>query len=615
MIHRHLSGFILCLAAAQCVLATPVAAQRPNLPMGLPEARYQHSVEKDIWVTMPDGVRLATDLYKPEGAGEKLPVILIRLPYDKNNYGGATVPAEFFAGQGYMVVVQDVRGQYSSEGDYRVQITDAQDGYDAIDWIVKQPWSSGKVGTYGCSYLGEVQYLLATKRHPAHVAMIPQSASGAVGPAGGFYTNFGVIDGGALTLSSIFGWFTTAGHKVRAPSRAALARSRESIDFPQMLRSLPILTMARRANLPESDWEDYVSHPPADPYWAEVGYLSDDHRFDTPSLHVNSWLDLTPEQTLYAFNLMRRNAESERGGDNQFVIMSPTVHCSSERGASEHTMVGARDVGDARFPYYEFYLDWFDYWVKGIDNGVTELPKVHYYVMGLGEWRSADTWPVPEMTPVPYYLASAGDARSSEGNGTLSPTTPAREGRDTFVYDPATPFPSRGGTICCTGNPDDVGGIFDQSDLELRDDVLVYTTTPLEEGVTIAGSVTAVLYISSDAKDTDFTAKLIDVDSEGNSWNVVNGILRVRYREGMDKPTRLEPGEVYRIEVSLKATAHHFQPGHRIRLDVSSSDFPMYDRNLNTGGDNFTETIWVTATNVVRHGGRYASHVLLPVVN
>ncbi len=614
MIHRRLFGHILCLATALCVLATPVAAQRPNLPLGLPEARYEHSLQKNVMVAMPDGVRLATDLYKPEGAGEKLPVILIRLPYNKDTYRGATVPAQFFAGQGYMVVVQDVRGQFSSEGDYRVQITDAQDGYDAIDWIVRQPWSSGKVGTYGCSYLGEVQYLLSTTRHPAHVAMIPQSASGAVGPAGGFYTNFGVNDGGALTLSSIFGWFTLAGHKVRVAERATIGGSRPNIDFPRMLKTLPIVTMARRSELPPSDFEDFISHPPADPYWAEVGYVSDDHRFDTPSLHVNSWLDLTPEQTLYTFNLMRRNAVSARGRDNQFVIMSPTVHCSSERGSSEHTMVGDRDVGDARFPYFQLYLDWFDHWVKGIDNGVTELPKVHYYVMGLGEWRSADTWPVPGMTPTPYYLSSAGNARSREGDGTLSLSTPAREGRDTFVYDPATPFPSRGGTICCTGNPDDVAGIFDQSDLELRDDLLVYTSPPLEDGVTIAGSVKAVLYISSDVRDTDFTAKLMDVDSEGRSWNIVNGILRVRYREGFDKPTRLERGEVYRIEVPLKATAHHFRPGHRIRLDISSSDFPMYDRNLNTGGDNFSETSFVTATNVVRHGGRYASHVLLPVV-
>ena len=598
---------------AVCILAVPSAAQRPNLRMGLPEARYEYTVEKNVMVPMPDGVRLATDLYRPDGAGERLPVILIRLPYNKDTYRGATIPAQFFAGQGYMVVVQDVRGQFSSEGDYRVQITDAGDGYDAIDWIVRQPWSTGKVGTYGCSYLGEVQYLLSTRRHPAHVAMIPQSASGAVGPAGGFYTNFGVNDGGALTLSSIFGWFTLAGHKVRVADRATLGAIRSNINFQEMLRSLPIYTLARRANLPLSDFEDYVSHIPGDSYWAEVGYLSDDHRFDTPSLHVNSWLDLTPEQTLYTFNLMRRNAVSTRGGDNQFVIMSPTVHCASE-SATEQTTVGSRNVGDARFPYWQFYLDWFDHWVKGIDNGVTDLPKVHYYVMGLNEWRSADTWPVPEMTPVPYYLASGGDARSSEGDGTLSVTHPTSDGSDTFVYDPASPFPSRGGTICCTGNPEDQAGIFDQSDLELRSDLLVYTTPPLDEGVTIAGSVKAVLYVSSDARDTDFTAKLIDVDSEGRSWNVVNGILRLRYREGFDKTVWLEDGEVYRIEVPLKATAHHFLPGHRIRLDISSSDFPMYDRNMKTGGDNYTETSWVTATNTVRHGGRTASHVLLPVV-
>jgi putative CocE/NonD family hydrolase len=588
--------------------------QQPGGPAPRPTARYEVTVEKNVMVPMRDGVRLAADLYRPTGAGDRLPVIMMRTPYNKDTYGGAISPARYFAGQGYLVVSQDVRGQFNSEGDYRVQLKDSDDGYDTIEWIVKQPWSTGKVGTYGCSYLGEVQYLLAKRRHPAHVAMIPQSASGATGPAGGFYTNFGAYEGGALTLSSIFGWFGFAGHKVRASPDTRVGQSNlPKIDFPAMLKSLPVRTMAQRAGFPASDFEDYVTHPPADPYWDEVGYLRDDDRFDTPAIHVNSWLDVTPEQTLYDFNLMRKNGVTARARDNQFAIMSPTTHCASE-AATERTKVGDREFGDARLPYWNIYLDWFDYWLRDRKSAVLERPKVQYYVMGKNEWRSAATWPVPEMRVVPYYLSSGGRANTGAGDGVLSTVKPARANQDTFVYDPENPFPSRGGTICCTGNPNDQPGVFDQSDLESRADLLVYSTAPLERPVTIAGTVKAVLYVSSDAKDTDFAAKLIDVDPDGKAWNVLNGIKRARYRDGMTKTVWMVKDKVYRVELSLKATAYQFAAGHRIRLHLTSSDFPLYDRNLNTGGDNVSETAWVKATNTVHHGGGSLSQLVLPVV-
>jgi hypothetical protein len=231
--------------------------------------------------------------------------------------------------------------------------------------------------------------------------------------------------------------------------------------------------------------------------------------------------------------------------------------------------------------------------------------------MGKNEWRSAESWPVPGVRVTPYYLSSTRGARA--GDGVLSATRPST-GQDSFVYDPDHPFPSRGGTVCCTGNPRDQPGAFDQADLESRPDLLVYTTPPLERGVTVTGTVKAVLFVSSDAKDTDFALKLLDVDRAGRSWNVVNGVLRARYREGMAREVWMERGKAYRIEVSLKATAHHFAAGHRIRLWVTGSDFPLHDRNLNTGGDNVTETTWVRATNTVHYGGATASHLLLPVV-
>ncbi len=585
-------------------LAAAAQAQTGNGPMPAPAAKYKVAIQKDVMVPMRDGVRLATDIYRPEGAGDRLPVILMRTPYNKATYGGATAPAAFFAGQGYTVVTQDVRGQYGSEGFYRVQLADARDGYDAIDWIVKQPWASGSVGTYGCSYLGEVQYLLSARRHPALKAMIPQAASGATGAAGDYYTNFGTYDGGALTLSSIYGWFGFAGHRVKAPASTTVGVSNlPKVDFAAMLKTLPTATLAERSGFPPSDFKDFVTHPPADPYWAPVGYLKDTDEFDTPALHVNSWLDVTPEQTLYVANLMQKNAATARGRDNQFVIMSPTTHCGSER-AGNPTKVGDREFGDSRQPYFQIYLDWFDHWLKGVDNGVTKRPKFQYYVMGENRWRESPSWPVPGMRPVNYYLTPTGG---------LEPRLPARGSRS-FVYDPANPLPSRGGTICCTGNPADQPGIFDQTDLETRPDLLVYSSPVLAKPVTMAGTVSATIYLGSDAKDTDLVAKLIDVDEQGRSWNVVSGIKRVRYRNGMATPGFMEPGQVYPVRVSLKATAYRFLPGHRIRLWITSSDFPMYDRNLNTGGDNVTETTSVKATNTVHYGPKQGSVLVLPVL-
>jgi putative CocE/NonD family hydrolase len=384
------------------------------------------------------------------------------------------------------------------------------------------------------------------------------------------------------------------------------------LDFAALLKSLPVATMAERAGHPPSDFADFVTHKPADRYWDQMKYVRDDDRFDIPALHINSWFDVTPEQTLYLFNLMRRNGVSARARDNQFVIMSPTTHCQSE-AAGAPTQVGDRSFGDARLPYFEIYLAWFDHWLKGVDNGVTRRPKVQYYVMGVDRWREAPRWPLPNARSRAYYLASQRGAVTAAGDGRLV-LTPPPIGRDSFRYDPDRPLPSRGGTVCCTGNPKDQPGAFDQSDLELRRDLLVYTTEPLPQGVTVAGTVSAELAVSSSAKDTDFIAKLIEVDSAGRSWNVANGVLRARYRDGMTREVWMEPGKVYRIKVSLKATAHHFRAGHRIRLWVSSSDFPLHDRNLNTGGDNVTETTWVVATNTVHLGGPRGSRLVLPIV-
>jgi hypothetical protein len=572
-----------------------------------PPSRNEFSVQKNVSVPMRDGVSLAADLYLPRGIGGRFPVIVLRTPYNKDTYRGSTLPAEFFAARGYAVVSQDVRGKGASDGEYTVQSHDRDDGYDTIEWAARQPWSTGRVGTYGCSYLGEVQILLAGARHPNHLAAIPQAAAGGLGSAGGYWSGFGAYENGVFSLSSAFGWFLGAGAKEKNPARP------DSFDFATALKVVPTIEMIARVKGPRTDFEDYLRFRPGHRYWATQGYATDTTRFDVPALHVNSWLDYGAEQTLALFNLFKRNAVTARARDNQYVIISPTEHCASER-ATARTVVGGVDVGDARLPYWTIYLNWFDYWLKDIENGIRSMPRVQYYLTGKGEWRSAPVWPVPEMRPTRYYLFSQRGANTGAGDGALTTNLPTRTGWDTLRFDPNDPFPSRGGTICCTGNPTDVPGIFDQSDLEGRPDLLVYSTPPLSQPVTIVGPVRATLYVSSDTKDTDFAAKLIDVDPAGNAWNVVDGIARARYREGITNPSSLEPGKIYQLEVNLKSIAHQFRVGHRIRLHLSSSNFPQWERNSGTGGNIFDEVDYLIARNAVYFGSQYPSALVLPVV-
>jgi hypothetical protein len=310
---------------------------------------------------------------------------------------------------------------------------------------------------------------------------------------------------------------------------------------------------------------------------------------------------------------MRRNAVSARGKESQFIIVSPTAHCRSET-ATEHTVVGKMNVGDAQLDYWGIYLRWFDYWLKGIQNRVTDMPKVQIYVMGRNEWRGENEWPLARTKFTKFYLHSDGRANSRFGTGTLTTTEPAQEPPDHYTYDPATPVPSVGGPVCCTGTPDAPAGAFDQSEVETRHDVLVFATPPLKEGIEVTGPIELVLYVSSSARDTDFTGKLVDVHPDGTAYNIQEGILRARYREGWDKKVWMEPGEVYEVRVSLHATSNYFKPGHRIRLEVSSSNFPRFDRNLNTGGNNYDEMEWTEAENTIHHSNKYASHIILPVI-
>jgi len=611
----------LAFAGAASSAPTPSGAAIPP-PVGNEAVR----LEKSVQIPMRDGVHLSTDIYFPEGGAAHRPVILIRTPYGKQGWRQGNPRAALttmFATNGYIVAIQDKRGRFESQGRYTLAIDEDVDGYDTIQWLSKQAWSNGKIGTYGCSDSGDAQVWLAQSRPPALAAMIPQASGSSIGPAGDRYRYFGAFNGGALQLAAAEEWMISSGSKVfwGPPSWLPPDKFREIADqftarpkaviepdaLEPLLWTLPVADMMKRVGMTFTDWEDILRHDLADPWWAQFPYYKGTEKVDVPALFINSWGDFGVNETLFEFTYFQDHAQSDKSRRNQFVIISPTTHCVSEL-ASSPTVVGKRDLGDARKDFWNLYLKWYAYWLKGEANAITDMPHVQYYLMGRNEWRSADAWPIPGTELRRYYLHSGGAANSRYGDGTLMTSAPEREEpADTFVYDPASPVPTGTGP----GLPE---GFFDQSTVEMRHDVLVYTSEPLKEGIEVTGPIMARIYAASSAKDTDFTAKLVDVYPDGQAFNLQDGILRARYREGFHKKVWMKAEQVYPIDVSMDATSNYFAAGHRIRLEVSSSNFPRFDRNLNTGGNNFDETAWQIAHNSVHHSKQASSYVLLPIV-
>jgi putative CocE/NonD family hydrolase len=336
-------------------------------------------------------------------------------------------------------------------------------------------------------------------------------------------------------------------------------------------------------------------------------------RINIPGLWLFTWYDIGVAPNLAAYNQVRKTADPGIA-DRQYAIIAPMTHCAY-KSATEDTIVGERDMGDARLDYDALTYGWFDYFLKGEENGIlTKEPKVRYFTMGSNKWQSSDTWPPPDAKPVTFYLASGGHANSLNGDGALVPAAEPKDSPDKFVYDPMNPVPSRGGGICCMG-ADYKAGAVDQRSVEARNDVLVYTTGPLKEGMEVSGPIDVTLYVSSDSKDTDFTVKLVEVQPDGTAYNIEENIQRVRYREGYDKPpVWMEKDKVYKVVLQPMQTSDYFAPGHQLRIEVSSSNFPRFDRNLNTGGDNYSESQSQPAHNQIHHSSQYPSSITLSVV-
>jgi len=393
-----------------------------------------------------------------------------------------------------------------------------------------------------------------------------------------------------------------------------LAAEIAEVDWSKALWHLPLMDIVKNLDGPKSVYEEMIKRKPNDPAWYKGGLYHDDMDFSVPSLWFISWYDISISPNLALVNYVRKNAKDPEVANNQFTVVAPVCHCAFGR-LNKETIVGERKVGDARFNSDGLIYKWFDYWLQGKDNEVIKkTPKVQYYTMGLNKWQSAETWPPQSAELVTLYLNSKGNANSVFGDGVITTNTPGPEDNpDAFTYDPEYPVPMLGGGFCCLGSAYKPGS-FDQRQREARNDILIYSTGPLKEGVEISGNIEITFYVSSDVKDTDFTVKLLDVYPDGRAYNLAETIQRVRYRKGYDKEVFMEKGKVYKLPVSSMSTSNFFAPGHRLRIEVSSSNFPRFARNLNTGGNNYDEIEGVVAHNKVHHCAVYPSQIRVSLV-
>ena len=591
------------------------------------------TIEQKVMMPMRDGVRLSTDIYVPK-TDKKVPIIFSRTPYNFNSWGDGEEKTRTHERayealkRGYAYVVQNERGRYFSEGKWDILGIPLTDGYDAFSWMSKQPWSNGKIGTLGCSSTAEWQMAVAALDHPSHAAMVPQGFGAGVGRVGEFFEQGNWYRGGVEQL--LFAtWLYGVEHdefKPRIPPGATqedllrisrfydLAPENPKVDWSVKLKYLPIKDLLKNVGGKKEIFDKMIVRKPNDKDWFNGGLYHDDMDFGVPSFWFVSWYDVATSPNIALFNHVRNNSSDSFVRDNQYLIIAPTLHCGFTR-ATENTIVGERNLGDARLNYDEQIYDWFDMILKDIKNDFKEkTPKVQYYTMGVNKWQSSEFWPPLNTEMTTFYLSSNGNANTLNGDGKLtSLKRKIKDNTDSFFYDPMSPVNSNGGGVCCIGNAVS-GGAYDQQEIETRDDVLVYTSEPLKNGFEVTGFIDSTIYLSSDVKDTDITIKLIDVYPDGTAYNIDETIQRVRYREGFDKEVFMDKEKVYKVNLSRMSTSNFFQKNHKIRIEISSSNFPRFARNLNTGGDNFDESEGIIANNKIHHSKKYPSSITLPIV-
>ena len=579
----------------------------------MPES-HSLKVETNVPVAMRDGTTLYADVYRPDGSGP-FPVLLQRTPYDKTTPGAALSLDPLKAvKQGYAVVIQDTRGRFASEGEFYCFRDDTNDGYDTVEWAASQPWSSGKVGMYGASYVGATQWLTAVSGPPHLTAIVPNVTAsnyheGWTYQGGAFELGFNVSwTLGQLSLANFKN--LSAVKNIPEDRRQKLIEAVDSMEnsfLDSPMKEFPHL----KGGLADYFY-DWVAHPDYDDYWKNLCIEESHSRITAPAINIGGWYDIFLGGTIRNYLGMREKGATEEARKGQKLIIGPWQHTS--RGTS---VVGSHYFGLAAdalaLDLDGIHFKWFDYWLKGENNGVLDEPPVRIFVMGDNVWRDEQEWPLSRARPTDYYFHSQGQANSLNGDGTLSTEPPREEPTDVFLYNPANPVPTRGGALCC--NPYfAANGVFEQKEIEARDDVLVYTTPPLEREVEVTGPVIVTLWAATSATDTDFTAKLVDVCEDGCARNLTDGIIRARYRDSMVSPTLVEPGMAYRYTIDLWATSNVFKAGHRIRVEISSSNFPRFDRNTNTGNTIAQDTEFKPALQTVLHNGQHPSHINLSII-
>jgi hypothetical protein len=602
---RRLAG---CFAIALLLSAvSSVSAQQPSAP------RYKVITEHNVMVPMTDGTRLAIDIYRPDAPG-KVPALVERTPYDKTKSSEIQVGAHtFFAERGYVFMVQDTRGRFASEGKFYPFLDDGwlqnRDGYDTVQWIARQPWSDGKVGVLGGSYTGQTAYMIAPTQPPALQALfVRESASNLL--------DHWVYRGGAFELGFVGIWSTrTFGPDIVARAfggeAAEGAKRRLDAAIASQDKDLWFLPLSAYPTLRWAPgWQyfyDWLDRNQDGPYWWQQSVGLNHYRFQVPVYHLGGWYDLFLKGTLENFQGLRKNAGTALSRDNQKLVIGPWIHGP--------TNVGKTEVGELKFPgadqvdYNAIRLKWFDHWLKGIDTGVTREPPILIYVMGANRWRTENEWPPARARFVPHYLrGGASGSGDTLYDGKLSTEPPAgAEGPASYAYDPRDPVPTLGGnTLFIASGPTDHRKADAKS--------ITFTSEVLNEDLEVTGPVKAVLYAMSSAVDTDWVVRLSDVYPDGRAINIVDGVLRARYRDSMREPSLIAPDRVYRYDIDLWATSNVFKAGHRLRVSVTSSNFPRWDRNLNTAQSPETAAQPETAFNTVFFDPRRPSHILLPVI-
>ena len=569
------------------------------MPENAFEAAGIHA-EMNVAITMRDGVTLRANIFRPAEGGP-VPALVLRIPYNKDaaqTYVYAH-PA-WYARHGYAVLVQDSRGRYASEGEFYPLRLDGEDGFDTIEWCAAQSWCDGKVGSYGFSIPGINQLLAAHLRPPSLTTAIP-----AFYPSG-MHDGF-LYRGGALSLATLAQWAVViaADAAIRKGDMEALA---QVVPADQLsgkwhsgtaLKDMPFFT--KPDSLPFI--ADYLAHPGQDDYWQEWHLPSRLGNIDIPCLHVSGWYDTFIAKTMESYEALSAAAQAEHR-----LLVGPWYHIPWTQ------QVGAIDYGwEARNFVDDYQIAWFDAQLKGDRSKLDALPMVRIFVTGANEWRDYDAWPLAGTSAENWYLHSSGRANSLSGDGSLSPQVPGEEGADFFIYGPEGPVQSLGGHSCCLPDRAPMGPE-DQRQVEYRNDVLVYSSMPLETSLFVAGKVNAVLHAASSAVDTDFTVKLCDVAPDGTAINITEGIIRARYRESLEREVMLEPNAIYEFSIAVGVACHRFAAGHRVRVEVSSSNFPHFDRNPNNGKPFGEDDVLVTASQTVFHDSTRPSHIELPVV-